>query len=202
MIYEARSQWWRHQMGTFSALLDLCAGSSPVTGKFPTQMSVSRSFKVFWICIWINGWVNNREADDLRRHRAHYDVTVKCIVFSYKTSVLLNPRSLIYKFKFWKIKSYNYKSTSQSFALGDWNVTASMQNVTSQCNFQLCICLKSLIFKCVTCAFCFYKWFCTLALQLSLPLTRKASWVIHSFLVKGPFWPSGKSTNTSLTWVF
>ena len=29
-----------------------------------------------WICAWMNGWVNNREAGDLRRHRAHYDVTV------------------------------------------------------------------------------------------------------------------------------
>ena len=28
------------------------------------------------ICDWINGWVNNREAGDLRRHGAHYDVTV------------------------------------------------------------------------------------------------------------------------------
>ena len=28
------------------------------------------------ICTWINGWVNNRGAGDLRRHRAHYDVTV------------------------------------------------------------------------------------------------------------------------------
>ena len=28
------------------------------------------------ICAWINGWVNNREAGDLRRHRAHYDFTV------------------------------------------------------------------------------------------------------------------------------
>ena len=27
------------------------------------------------ICAWINGWVNNREAGDLRRHRTHYDVT-------------------------------------------------------------------------------------------------------------------------------
>ena len=26
--------------------------------------------------IWINGWVNNCEAGDLRRHRGHYDVTV------------------------------------------------------------------------------------------------------------------------------
>ena len=28
------------------------------------------------ICVWINCWVNNREAGDLRRYRAHYDVTV------------------------------------------------------------------------------------------------------------------------------
>ena len=28
------------------------------------------------ICAWINGWVNNGEAGDLRRHRAHYDVIV------------------------------------------------------------------------------------------------------------------------------
>ena len=30
------------------------------------------------ICDWINGWVNNGEADDLRRHRAHCDVSVMC----------------------------------------------------------------------------------------------------------------------------
>ena len=29
--------WWRHQMETFSALLALCAGNSPVSGKFPAQ---------------------------------------------------------------------------------------------------------------------------------------------------------------------
>ena len=28
------------------------------------------------ICVWINGWVNSGEAGDLRRYRAHYDVTV------------------------------------------------------------------------------------------------------------------------------
>ena len=28
------------------------------------------------ICVWINGWVNNREAGDLRRYRTHYDVSV------------------------------------------------------------------------------------------------------------------------------
>ena len=29
-----------------------------------------------FICAWINGWVNNGEAGDLRRHRAQYDVRV------------------------------------------------------------------------------------------------------------------------------
>ena len=28
------------------------------------------------ICVWINGWVNNREAGDLRRHRGHYNAIV------------------------------------------------------------------------------------------------------------------------------
>ena len=28
------------------------------------------------ICAWTNGWMNNRDAGDLRRHRVHYDVTV------------------------------------------------------------------------------------------------------------------------------
>ena len=36
------------------------------------------AFMFSLICAWINGWVNNRVAGDLRRHRAHYDVTVMC----------------------------------------------------------------------------------------------------------------------------
>ena len=42
-------------------------------GEFPTQRPVTQSFDVFFD---LNGWVNNREAGDLRRYRAHYDVTV------------------------------------------------------------------------------------------------------------------------------
>ena len=40
--------WWRHQMETFSALLALCAGNSPVPGEFPSQRPVTRSFDVFF----------------------------------------------------------------------------------------------------------------------------------------------------------
>ena len=45
------------------------------------------------ICVWINDWVHNREADDLRRYRAHYDViyiTMTSSNFRYK----LNRRSV------------------------------------------------------------------------------------------------------------
>ena len=40
--------WWRHQMETFSALLALCAGNSPVSGEFPAQRPVTRSFDIFF----------------------------------------------------------------------------------------------------------------------------------------------------------
>ena len=35
-----------------------------------------RAFVFSLICAWTHGWVNNCRAGDLRRHRAHYDVTV------------------------------------------------------------------------------------------------------------------------------
>ena len=196
-----RRIWWRHQMEIFSALLVLCAGNSSVTGEFPAQRPVTRSFDVFFdlhlnkrlskqswdrwfetpsrslwrhrneislgqsktstaatmvtshvtnyltymlssivliwvrwplwiflnmmtssngnifrvtghlcgprwiphikgqwrgalmfslICIWISGWVNNGEAGDLRRYRAHYDVTVMKMGVHYRQNYLTN----------------------------------------------------------------------------------------------------------------
>ena len=38
---------------------------------------------IFFICAWLNDWVNNGEAGDLRRHRAHYHV----IIMIYKTGI-------------------------------------------------------------------------------------------------------------------
>ena len=40
--------WWRHQLETFSALLAICAGNSQVTGEFPPQRPVTRSFDVLF----------------------------------------------------------------------------------------------------------------------------------------------------------
>ena len=41
------------------------------------------------ICVWINGWVNNHVAGDLRRHRAHYDVIVMSMLFSRTFGILI-----------------------------------------------------------------------------------------------------------------
>ena len=68
--------WWRHQMETFSALLAICAGNSPVPVNSPHKGQWRGTLMFSLICVWINGWVNNREAGDLRRYRGHYDVSV------------------------------------------------------------------------------------------------------------------------------
>ena len=47
---------------------------SPVSSPHKGQWRGAVMFSL--ICAWVNVWVNNGEACDLRRHRAHYDVTV------------------------------------------------------------------------------------------------------------------------------
>ena len=68
--------WWRHQMETFSALLASCAGNSPVPVNFPHKGQWRAALMFALICVWINAWINNRKAGDLRRYCAHYDVIV------------------------------------------------------------------------------------------------------------------------------
>ena len=47
------------------------------------------------ICPWINRWVNNREAGDLRRHRTHCDVIVMKNGSSPRHAVLMSFNSLL-----------------------------------------------------------------------------------------------------------
>ena len=49
---------------------------SPVNSPHKGQWCGALMFSL--ICVWITDWVNNREAGDLRRYRAHHDVTVMC----------------------------------------------------------------------------------------------------------------------------
>ena len=58
-------------METFSALLALCAGNSPVPVNSPHKGQWRGALMFSLICVWID-----REAGDLRPHRGHYDVNV------------------------------------------------------------------------------------------------------------------------------
>ena len=75
MIHPCVKSWWRHQMETFSALLAICAGNSPVPGEFPAQRPVTQSFDVFFdLCpnkrlskqSW--GWWSETPSSSLWRH--------------------------------------------------------------------------------------------------------------------------------------
>ena len=67
--------WWRHQMETFSALL-IVRGihRSPVNSPHKGQWRGALMFPLIYALT--NGRANNRDAVYLRRHWAHYDVTV------------------------------------------------------------------------------------------------------------------------------
>ena len=95
--------WWRHQMEAFSALLVFVRGihRSPLNSSNKGQWRGALIFSL--ICVWIKGWVNNREADNLRRYRAHYDVSVMyrapaayLLLFYSIFSQNLNTRTLHY----------------------------------------------------------------------------------------------------------
>ena len=64
---------------------------SPVNSPHKGQWRTALMFSL--VCAWINVWANNREANDLRRHRAHYNVTVTNLRICDKTG-LITARSI------------------------------------------------------------------------------------------------------------
>ena len=78
--------WWRHQIETFSTLLALGVGNSPVTGEFPSQRPVTRSFDVFFD-LRLNkrlskqswGWWFEMPSCSLWRYCNGYRLTVKVL---------------------------------------------------------------------------------------------------------------------------
>ena len=68
--------WWLHQMENCSRYWPFVRGihRSPVDSLHKGQWRGALVFSLIYA--WINAWVNNREALNLRRHRAHCDATV------------------------------------------------------------------------------------------------------------------------------
>ena len=91
LVYQiGLSSWWRHQMETFSALLAICTGNSPVPGEFPAQRPVTRSFDVFFdlrsnkrLSKQWRGWWFETQSCPLWRHRNVMHVDSFVLVYSY-----------------------------------------------------------------------------------------------------------------------
>ena len=86
-------------METFFALLALWAGNSTVNGEFPAPRPVTRSFDVFFDLRPNKRCANHRDAGDLRRRRAHHDVTVMIRMLEWSQPVSLLPAVGFYYFK-------------------------------------------------------------------------------------------------------
>ena len=93
----AKTPWWRHHMQTFfPRYWPFVRGihRSPVNSSQKGQWRGALMFSL--ICAWINVWVNNREAGDLRRHHAHCDVIVMQPLVK-KWNEILGFRPLLYQ---------------------------------------------------------------------------------------------------------
>ena len=84
---------WKH----FPRYRPFVRGIHPHKGQWRGALMFS------FICVWINGWVNNRKAGDLRRYRAHYDVTVmsrrvlgmqRCVLATLLSSMIEKPKEV------------------------------------------------------------------------------------------------------------
>ena len=86
------SIWWRHHVSASSfreyanmmtsPTRNIFCVTGPLWGEFaghqwiPVKKASDAELWCFLlICTWLNGWANHRDAGDLRRHHAHYDVT-------------------------------------------------------------------------------------------------------------------------------
>ena len=91
---------WKHfpRYWPFVRGIRRSAVNSPHKGQWRGALMLSL------IYAWINNWVNKREAGDLRRHRAHYDV----IVMTYAINTLT---------QYLRQKNYTRKSNSKCFVI-------------------------------------------------------------------------------------
>ena len=70
---------------------------SPVNSSYKGQWRGALMFAL--ICVWINGWVNNPEAGDLRLYRARYDVTVMYTLKPYMYNVVSSMHIMVIHFR-------------------------------------------------------------------------------------------------------
>ena len=95
---------------------------SPVNSPHKGQWRGALVFSL--ICVWINGWVNNREAGDLKRYRAHYDVIVMLVSSHLIKSLQLIWRSGATDCKYSSVKSIGDSQMQTIWVCPGWLASA------------------------------------------------------------------------------
>ena len=74
--------------------------TGPLCGEFTAHLWIpltKASDAELWCFLWSAPWINNCEAGDLRRHRAHYDVIVMVSTNSHMGTILISDKSAYHK---------------------------------------------------------------------------------------------------------
>ena len=147
--------WWRHQMETFSALLAICAGNSPVPGEFPAQRPVTRSFDVFFD-LRLNkrlrkpscGWWFDTLSRPLWRHRNDVFKYINNPV-SYRCSFISDMSVIVYQIRgtsticstvcsgYQERKHQRSASLAFSFHTGKGQVVRCFHGMISSCLYEI-----------------------------------------------------------------
>ena len=104
---------------------------------------------LYLICAGINGWVNNREAGDMRRHQAHNDVTVMVVAIIFLLLPLSSLLQHAFHGRFSSLLSSEacngcptqlyttciFTKNSLLVHISSWNIASQGRTRTSACKF-------------------------------------------------------------------
>ena len=126
-----------HQMETLSVLLAICAGNSPVTGEFPAQRPVTRSFDVFFD-LHLNKRLNKQSQVWLFESPS-WPLWLHCNVFSllWETTCLGRPQNVVVAlYRFHCIVSFiiraGWPAMFVSRSCRQWQWSSSVEQWTRQ----------------------------------------------------------------------
>ena len=144
---------------------------SPVNALHKGQWRWALMF--YLICARINSWVNNREAGDWGRNRAHYDVTVMVPL----------PMSFCFVTIVWFIAEYemipyrNYRPDN-FIKIGRWDLMKSLG--ISSVNLTIAVVMS------LTCSCWIFLIFCLIRLATGDELSVQASWIVRASFSSSP----------------
>ena len=140
--------WWRHQMETFSALLVLCAGNSPVPGEVSSQRPVTRSFHVFFD-LRLNKRLSKQSwgrwfetpSPPLWRHRNGNAKKSRYITPNRYEIALTDEKSTLVQLMVWcRLKTSDFLTMLVEWSLSPYDVTRRQRIKLGDVLFLVCSC--------------------------------------------------------------